>query len=233
MEKPNESAHNTDIPSVDEAISWLTEYGLHTGHIPYSDSYDFHGPEEVFKRWSIDQPDESPQEDPCSAIGLKRTLNQSYDHEELLKKRVKIISKDNRLQKQTESELRRRLLNAGDTNKEIDDGTGGSGKKLSTRVISLAKMLHLVQNPTRATTNAVECRVSTGLPGTIKDASIRLPMNSSLETICDMLKAFVSGQLLSASEPAVPRQKWKGDTTDFQAINKIAVGERCGLPQYD
>ena len=207
MENRDQSASNAESLRVEEAINSLIEYGLHTGHIAETYDYDLHSPEELFKTCTFSEPDDSwPQEDPGSAIALRRALNRSHRHAEMLKKRVMVISKDVALQEQTYSELRRRLLGAGKTEKEIENAAGKSGKRGS-EITNMAKMLYQVQNPARESTNAVECRVSTGLPGTATDVPVRLPMNASLETVVGMLKSFVSEEIRCASGPEVPEKE--------------------------
>lgn len=193
-------ARIANSPSINETIANLTEFSLHMGTIAFSEDYDFHGPEEISKGWIIGEPDEWPQEDPCSAVGLGRILNQSYNREEALKKKVIVLGKDVRLQEETYSELSRRLLRAGKTAKAIEAGSGGAGLRMPSRLVNLARILYRVQNPTRESTNAVACRVTTGLPGTHKDVAVRLPMTASLETINGMLRAFVLGEIICASK---------------------------------
>ena len=210
MENRDPSACNVESSRVEEAINSLIEYGIHTGYIAETYDFDFHSPEDLFKTSTFSEPDDSwPEEDPNSAIALRRTLNKSHRHGEMLKKRVMIISKDTALQEQTYSELRKRLLSAGKKEQEIVIAAGKSGKRGS-QITNLAKLLYQVQNPAREATNAVECRVSTGLPGTVTHVPVRLPMNASLETVVGMLKSFVSDEILCASAPKVPEKELNG-----------------------
>ena len=227
MENRDPSARNAESSRVEEAINNLIEYGLHTGYIAETYNFNFHSPEELFKTATFSEPDDSwPEEDPNSAISLRRTLNKSHRHGEMLKKRVMIMSKDVELQEQTYSELRRRLLSAGKTEKEIEKAAGRSGKR-SSQITNLARALYQVQNPAREATNAVECRVSTGLPGTVTDVPVRLPMNASLETIVDMLKSFVFNEIPCASAPEVPEKELNGllGSWQYQLLVKNAKGK--------
>ena len=227
MENRDPLTRNAESSRVEEAIDSLIQYGLHTGFIAETYDFNFHSPEELFKTSTYSEPDDSwPEEDPNSAIALRRTLNKSHRHGEMLKKRVMITSKDVELQEQTYSELRRRLLSAGKTENEIEKAAGRSGKR-SSEITHLARALYQVQNPAREATNAVECRVSTGLPGTVTAVPVRLPMNASLETIVDMLKSFVSGEILYASAPEVPEKELNGllDSWQYQLLVKNAQGK--------
>lgn len=228
MENRDQSARNAESSKVEEAINSLIEYGIHTGYIAETYEFNFHSPEELFKTSTFSEPadDSWPEEDPNSAISLRRVLNKSHRHGETLKKRIMTISKDIALQEETYSELRRRLLSAGKTEKEIEKAAGESGKS-SSEITNLAKMLYQVQNPPREATNAVECRVSTGLPGTVKDVPVRLPMNASLEAIVDMLKSFVSDEMLCASAPEVPEKELHGllGSWQYQLLVKNPQGK--------
>ena len=195
-----ESSHHPRTPSVDEAISWLMDSMTEAGIIGFSD--DYIAPKDILQNWKVTPSDEGPLGAPGNALMLKQFLNESHAKETLRDKRVEILNADKALRQQVKVEVHRRLLASGMSEKEIVEIMG---KKAT--LTTMTKLLYERENPKPKVIQTVSCRIVTGLPGTKGLSLIRLPRNESLQVIYDLLREFVSTELLCASPKGMPKEQ--------------------------
>lgn len=229
-----ESSDDPETPSVDEAISWLMDSMLAAGIVGFSD--DYIAPKDYLQNWTVNPSDEGPLGAPGNTLMLKRFLNESHAEETLMHERVEIVNADKALRQQAKVEIYRRLLASGMSEKEIAE-TIGKNATLTTMV----KLLYERQSPKPRVIETVWCRVVTGLPGTIRFSPIRLPRKASLRVIYELLREFVSTELLCASPKGMPDEKldnrmsaWRYQIVTENDRGKVVLKDkRCVLLKHD
>lgn len=188
--------------SVEEAIAWLTDAYLAVGAIGFTT--DYIAPDEFLRNWKIigRLNDDGPQEDPSSSIVLERFLNDAYSGETLAYKRAALVNADKALKKEVKREIRRRLIAAGKSEEDIE---GKIGK--SPTLVPMVEYLYEVENPKPEGIKTIWCRVNTGLPGTDNLVPVRLPVKASLSDVHDLLRQFVSTELLCTSTKGISNKE--------------------------
>ena len=223
MANHSESSHDPGTPSVDEAIRWLMDSMEAAGVVGFSD--DYIAPEDFFQqRWKSTPSDEGPLGAPGNALTLEQILNESDAEGTLRDKRVQILNADKALRQQVKVEVHRRLLASGMSEKEIGEIVG---KKAT--LTTMTKLLYERQKPKLRVIKTVSCLIVTGLPGTMRLSSIRLPRNASLRFIYDELRQFVSTRLLCVTPKGMPREQldnimsaWRYQTVTVNDKGKVA-----------
>ena len=200
MASHQESSHGPGTPSVDEAISWLMDSMLAAGIVGFSD--DYIAPHEILQNWRAAPSCEEPLEAPGSALMLIQDLNDSHAEEALMQKRIEIVNADKVLRQQAKIEVHSRLLASGISDKGLEKTMG----KTPT-LTKMTKLLYERQAQKPKVIETVWCRVVTGLPGTIRFSTIRLPKKASLWDVYGLLRKFVSTRLLCASSKGMPREE--------------------------
>lgn len=190
------TSHDAGSPSVDEAISWLLDAILAAGVVGYSD--DYIAPQVYLQNWAVGHAGGGAQEAADDTLDLNIFLNESHAEESLRQERVAIVNGNRLLRQEAKREVRRKLLAAGKSEKDIEEI--GTSPTLTTMVRYLSE----VQNPKPLAIGTIWCRVCTGLPGTVGCTPMRLPVNASVQVIYDLLRMFVSTELLCASTQGIP-----------------------------
>ena len=228
-----ESSDDPETPSVDEAINWLMDSLLGAGVVGFSD--DYIAPKDCLQNWTATPSDEGPQGAPGNALMLKRFLNESHAEETLMHQRIEIVNADKGLRQRAKVEVYRRLLASGMSEKEIAETTG----KRAT-LTTMAKILYERQNPKPRAIETVLCRVVTGLPGTVGLSPIRLPRKASLRVIYELLREFVSNELLCTSPKVMPEElddilsAWRYQIVTENSKGKVVLKDRrCVLLKHD
>ena len=182
---------------MDEAISWLMDSMLAAGVVGFSE--DYIAPSEILRNWEVARSYEDPLMAPGNSLMLKQFLDESHAEETLMQKRVEMVNADKTLRQQAKVEVHRRLLASGMSEKDIEETIG---KKPALTKMTI--LLYERMNPKPRVIETVWCHVVTGLPGTVRFSSIRLPRNASLQKIYGLLREFVSTRLLCASPKGLP-----------------------------
>ena len=216
-----EPSNPTRSPSVEEAIAWLTDAYLAVGAIGFST--DYIAPDEYLRNWKIvGRPyDDGPQEDSSSSIVLKRFLDDAYNVDTLAYKRAALVNADKALKKEMKREIQRRLIAAGKSEEDIE---GKIGK--SPTLVSMVVYLYEVENPKPQGIKTIWCRVNTGLPGTDKLVPVRLPVQASVSDIHDLLRQFVSTELLCTSTKGISDLELDNVLSAWRCQIVIEKGER-------
>ena len=196
QQTPNPN-HN---PTADEAIKWITDSMLAAGMIGFSDEYT--APEELAKGWTIGPADEEPQEIPGSALEMDRLLKESDAQEKLMDERLRFINGNKVLRNEAKQEIRRRLFEGGMSESDIQEKLGASPT-----ILTMMQCLYEVQTPKTTAAKTISCQIRTGLPGTVDLVPVKLPVDASFETINDLLRDFVSSELLCASAKGVSKEE--------------------------